>query len=531
MLQPAAHILEHAFEAVTRDLAHAVGTPIGEARVEVRRALNLLDDYAVYAGRFASTSRPPAWRTRCPSAGPTPWATAQRSAGGARWQTQGAAMIKDVTKTIDDPSRSPDGDALRALLERFPVPRWAPVCLSHDAAQLDDVAAAVAEQFSRPGIGERIHPGARVALTAGSRGVDRIGDVLAATVAEVQRRGGQPFIVPAMGSHGGAVAEGQVAVLAHYGITEHRMGCPIRASMEVVELGQVPSGERIFTDRIAYTEADLVIPVNRIKPHTDFHGTVESGLFKMLAIGLGKQRGADALHARGFEHFPWLIPAAGRFVLEHLPIPFGIATVENGYSQLALLEAIPSAMIATREPELLEEARRRMARLPVAQLDVLVIDHMGKEISGAGMDPNVLGRYYQQRLPGGPDVQRIIVLDLTNATAGNAAGVGLADICTERVATKLDRMKTYINQLTAKTPEGGRLPLVARSDRAAIQMAIASLRRATYEALRLLRIRNTKDLTQVWASEVTRSDLLASGRAEPRGELAPPAFDADGNLW
>ncbi len=350
-------------------------------------------------------------------------------------------------------------------------------------------------------------------------------------MAEVQRRGGRPFIVPAMGSHGGAVAEGQDALLAHYGVTERHIGCPIRASMDVVELGQLPSGERIYTDRIAYAEADLVIPVNRIKPHTDFHGTVESGLFKMLAIGLGKQRGADALHASGFENFPWLIPAAGRFVLEHLRIPFGIATVENGYSQLALLEAIPSAMIATREPALLEEARRRMARLPVARLDVLVIDQMGKEISGAGMDPNVLGRYYQQRLPGGPDVQRIIVLDLTDATEGNAAGVGMADICTERVARKIDRMKTYINQLTAKLPEGGRLPLVAPNDRAAIQMAIASLRGAAYEAIRLLRIRSTKDLTQVWASEATLAELLAGGRAEPLGELAPPAFHADGNLW
>ncbi len=440
-------------------------------------------------------------------------------------------MIKDLQHTPDDAVRSPNGDALRELLERFAIPSWAPVRLSHDAARLDDVAAAVAEQFSRPGIGDQIQPGARVALTAGSRGVDRIGDVLAATVAEVQRRGGRPFIVPAMGSHGGAVAEGQVALMAHYGVTERHIGCPIRASMDVVELGQLPSGERIYTDRIAYAEADLVIPVNRIKPHTDFHGTVESGLFKMLAIGLGKQRGADALHASGFENFPWLIPAAGRFVLEHLRIPFGIATVENGYSQLALLEAIPSAMIATREPALLEEARRRMARLPVARLDVLVIDQMGKEISGAGMDPNVLGRYYQQRLPGGPDVQRIIVLDLTDATEGNAAGVGMADICTERVARKIDRMKTYINQLTAKLPEGGRLPLVAPNDRAAIQMAIASLRGAAYEAIRLLRIRSTKDLTQVWASEATLAELLAGGRAEPLGELAPPAFHADGNLW
>jgi hypothetical protein len=432
---------------------------------------------------------------------------------------------------MTDAFRYTGGDALQELLERFAIPRWAPVHLSHDSERLGDLATAVAEQFNKPDVGERIQPGARVALTAGSRGIDRISDILAVAVAEVKRREGVPFIVPAMGSHGGAVAEGQVEVLARYGITETKVGCPIRASMEVVELGRLPSGERLYTDRIAYVEADLIIPVNRVKPHTDFHGPLESGLFKMLTIGLGKQRGADSLHASGFENFPELIPAAGRFILEHLPVPFGIALVENGYGELVRVEAIPSELIETHEVELLQEARQRMARLPVAQIDVLVIDQMGKDISGAGMDPNVLGRYYEQQLPDGPAVQRIVVLDLTDATEGNATGVGMANICTERVATKLDRAQTYINQLTSKTPEGGRLPMVAPSDRAAIQMALASLRRANYDAIRMIRIRNTKDLTRIWASEALLPELLASGRAELLGELAPPAFNAAGNLW
>jgi hypothetical protein len=334
-----------------------------------------------------------------------------------------------------------------------------------------------------------------------------------------------------MGSHGGAVAEGQREVLAHYAITDARMGCAIRASMEVVEIGQLPSGERLFTDRIAYTQADVILPIGRVKVHTDFHGPIESGLYKMLAIGLGKQRGADSLHASGFEHFPSLIPAAGRFLLEHLPVPFGIALVDNGYSELALLEAIPGAQIETREGQLLHEARRRMARLPIERLDVLVVDQMGKDISGAGMDPNVLGRYYAERLPGGPDVQRVVVLDLTDTTEGNAAGVGMAEFCTERLVSKIDRVKTYMNQLTSKTPEGGRLPIVAPNDRAAIQMAIASLRRVQNDALRLIRIRNTKDLTRVWASEAVLPELLATGRAELLAEPALPMFNTDGNLW
>lgn len=424
-----------------------------------------------------------------------------------------------------------DSDTLHDLLRAVSLPRWAPVRLGHAAARLDDVGAAVAAQFRQEGIGERITTGARVALTAGSRGIDRIDEVLRAAVAEIKGRGGEPFIVPAMGSHGGATADGQRELLTRYGVTEARMGCPIQATMDVVEIGQLPSGERLYSDRIAATEADLIVPVGRIKVHTDFHGEIESGLCKMLAIGLGKQHGADSIHASGFENFDWLIPTAARFLLERLPVPFGIAVVDNGYGELALVEAIPSERISIREAELLHDARQRMARLPIEQLDVLVVDWMGKEISGAGMDPNVLGRYYGQKLPDGPDVQRIVVLDLTDATDGNATGMGLADICTARLEAKVDRTKTYINQITSKTPEAGRLPLVAPNDCLAMEMAVACLRRTAPDAIRLLRIRNTKDLTDVWASEALLPPLLATGRAEQLGQLCAPAFNADGNLW
>ncbi|MDQ4077552.1 MAG: hypothetical protein M3220_15065 [Chloroflexota bacterium] len=431
---------------------------------------------------------------------------------------------------MDREEISPSEQALNEFVGRVVLPHWAPVRLSHEAGRLTDVAAAVAEQFRRAGIGEQIQPGTQVALTAGSRGIGQIDEVLAAVVAEIRARGGEPFIVPAMGSHGGATPAGQVEVLAHYGITEERMACPIRSSMEVVELGQLASGERLYTDRIAFQEADLIIPIARVKVHTDFHGPYESGLYKMLAIGLGKQHGADALHASGFESFPHLIPAAGRVVLERLAVPFGIALVENGYGKLALLEAIPAAEIDTRERELLEESRRLMALLPLERVDVLVVDQIGKDISGAGMDPNVVGRYYNEKLPTGPAVQRIVVLDLTEATEGNATGIGMAEFCTARVAGKIDYAKTYMNQLTAKTPEAGRLPIVAPNDCVAIQMAILSLRRVDPRAVRLLRIKDTKDLTSVWASEMALPELLATGRAEQLGPLEAPAFDADGNL-
>lgn len=204
--------------------------------------------------------------------------------------------------------------------------------------------------------------------------------------------------------------------------------------------------------------------------------------------------------------------------------------MENGYSQLSLVEAVAADAIPAREPELLKVARERMARLPVAHLDVLVVDQIGKEISGSGMDPNVLGRYFGQFLPGGPEVQRLVVRSLTESTDGNASGVGMADIFTRRAADRFDPVKTYINVLTSKTPEGGKMPLIAESDREAIQMAIASLRRADYGGIRLIRIPNTKDLSSAWVSEAILAEVLASGRAEMIGEVESPPFDADGNL-
>ncbi|MHB9145005.1 MAG: nickel pincer cofactor-dependent isomerase, group 22 [Symbiobacteriia bacterium] len=437
----------------------------------------------------------------------------------------------------DTNNRNDRNDALTQLLAAYPIPRWARVRLRQDDTEVTDAEAAVAEQLRRAGTGDRIWPGARVAITGGSRGIDRIAPVLRALVREVRSRGGVPFIVPAMGSHGGATAAGQVAVLASLGITEEQVGCPIRSSMDVVELGRLPAGEVVYTDRIAATEADLIVPVNRVRPHTDFHGPVESGLLKMLTLGLGKQRGADALHASGFSRFPDLVPAAGRLVLERLSVPFGIALVENGYGKLALLEAVPGEAIPAREPELLTLAREKMARLPVPTCDVLVIDWIGKDISGAGMDPNVVGRYVSGPAHGadvqpaaGAAVQRVVVLDLTPASEGNATGLGLADFCTERLAARVDRVKTYVNELTAKTPAGGRLPVLGRSDEEAIRMALASLRQVTPDAVRLLRIRSTKDLSEVWASAAILPEVLATGRAEVVEPLGAPAFDAAGNL-
>ncbi|MGE3797183.1 MAG: lactate racemase domain-containing protein, partial [Thermomicrobiales bacterium] len=239
---------------------------------------------------------------------------------------------------------------------RGTLPRWRLVRQELNSEEIADIPAAMAEQFSKPGIGDTISPGARVAITCGSRGIHRIADITRAIVDQVRAHGGNPFIVPAMGSHGGATAEGQRALIAHYGVTEAAMGCPILSSMETVQLGTVEGNVPVHFDKNAY-EADVVIPVGRIKPHTDFHGPIESGLMKMIAIGLGKQKGADVFHSHGFPEFHRLIPAVGRFSISHVNMTFGVGIVENGHSHVSLIEAIPGSRIHEREIELLKIAR------------------------------------------------------------------------------------------------------------------------------------------------------------------------------
>jgi hypothetical protein len=404
------------------------------------------------------------------------------------------------------------------------LPRWTKVRYHIDPIEITDVAAAVKGAFAA--VAGAIQPGHRVCLTGGSRGIDRIDQVLAAAVAEVKRLGATPFIVPAMGSHGGATAEGQLEVLASYGITPERMGCEIRSSMETVQLGEVEGGVPVYFDRNAYEGADVVIPINRVKPHTDFHGPVESGLLKMIAIGLGKQKGADTFHAQGFAVFHRLIPAVGRFTLTKVNIPFGLALVENGHARLADIEAVPADRIWEREQELVLLARQKMARLPVTAIDVLVLDSIGKDISGLGMDSNVVGRYYTGPTGTGPDVQRIVVRSLTPATEGNAVGIGMADVVLQQAVDQMDQHKTYMNCITAKTPEGARVALTVQTDREALAVALACCLKVEPRSARVIRIADTKHLEYFYASESLLPELLATGACEVLEELAPIRFDA-----
>jgi hypothetical protein len=420
-----------------------------------------------------------------------------------------------------------------SVFERGRFPKWVKVRQQLDATEVPDIAAAVAEEFKRPEVTEAIKPGTRVALTGGSRGIDRIDQVLKAAVDEVKKLGGVPFIVPAMGSHGGATAEGQLSILAHYGVTPERMGCEIRASMETVLLGEVEGDVPVYFDRTAFEQADVVIPVGRVKPHTDFHGPIESGLMKMIAIGLGKQKGADTFHSRGFPVFHTLIPAVAQYSLSRVNIPFGLALVENGYSRLSLIEAVPAARILEREQELLRLARERLGRLPGGRIDVLILDQIGKDISGDGADPNVINRdvvglIARSELDLKPHIQRVIFRDLTDDTQGNATGIGMADVVLRQAVNKMDRIATYMNLITAKGPEGARIPLTVDTDRQALYVALACCLQTEVEQAHIARIQNTKHVEEFWASEPLLPELLATGKVELLGEPHEIPFDDEG---
>jgi len=412
------------------------------------------------------------------------------------------------------------------------LPRWARFRQQLDDESAGSIPDAMAREFARPGMAAAIAPGSRVVLTAGSRGIDRIAEVLRAAVGEVKRYGGVPFVIPAMGSHGGATAEGQLALIEHYGVTEAFVGCPIRASMETVHLGNLDGGIPVYFDRIAFEEADVVIPVGRVKPHTDFRGPVESGLAKMIAIGLGKQHGANWFHGQGIGTFGDLIPRVATFSLTKVNIPFGIALVENGLSKLNMIEAVPAAGMFEREAELLEIAKAKLARLPrIGRADVLIVDTIGKDISGDGADPNVINRDVAGVIDfttAVPRIQRYIVRDLTEDTDGNATGIGMFDFTLRRVVDKLDPIPTYMNMITAKSPSGARVPITVETDRQALHLAIESALMVDEGRADILRIASTKTLDHFLASEPLVDDLLANGGVDQVSDLEPIAFDADG---
>lgn len=407
-----------------------------------------------------------------------------------------------------------------ALVRReFPRPR------------VEEVEDELRRQCARPEIRKKLRPGMRVAITAGSRGISDIPKVLETLVGIVRGAGAEPFIVPAMGSHGGATAEGQLEVLESLGVTERSVGAPIRSSMETVEIGRTPHGILVYMDRLA-AQADGVVVVGRIKQHTDFHSEIESGLLKMAAIGLGKHAGALELHARGIPGIRDHMVEAGSFVFSSGKILFGVALVENAYEETAILEVILPEAVIEREKALLRRARNLAPKLPAEEIDVLFVDELGKNYSGTGMDTNVIGRY---RIPGveepeSPKVRYIIVGDLSEASHGNALGVGLADFTTKRLFEKMDFAATNQNVLTSTFVERGKIPLILENDREALEAAVRCNWGVPPERARFVRIPNTLDLRYALVSENLLEEVLAAGDAEIVDGPAELSFDGSGNL-
>ena len=334
-----------------------------------------------------------------------------------------------------------------------------------------------------------------------------------------------------MGSHGGATAEGQVKVLAGYGITEESMGAAIRSSMEVVEIGRLEDGTPLYIDRIA-SEADGIVIANKIKPHADFKANYESGLVKMLCIGLGKHKGAVTLHRHGFDRFDKVLPEAAEVLLDRLPILFGLAILENAFDDLMRLEIIPPERILSREKELLEIAKASIGRLLFPSIDLLVVDEIGKNISGEGMDPNVTGRP-GSGLPGfsnAPTIQKIVVLDVTPESHGNGVGIGLADITTRRFVEKIDLGAIYTNAITATILDPAKLPVIMNSDKEAIAIALKTCNRVTPDSVRVVRIINTLELHRIWVSPALSEEVDKNENLSVAGAEAPMSFDVSGRL-
>ncbi|MYA69808.1 DUF2088 domain-containing protein [Candidatus Poribacteria bacterium] len=416
--------------------------------------------------------------------------------------------------------------------KRMALPKMTRIQQQFEAPVLTDLPAAIHTELDRINAATLVRPGETVAITAGSRGVANVDIAVKATVDYLKGLGAKPFVVPAMGSHGGATAEGQRSVLAHYGITEETVGAPVKATMEVVELGKTADGLPVFFDRYA-AEADHVVPLNRIKAHTDFNGSIESGLMKMMVIGLGKQQGANLYHRAFFQYsFEHVIMAVGGFILDTGKIAFGLGLIENAHEDTAKAVAMPAAHLLQNERELLVEAKSLMGQLPFDELDLLIVDWTGKNISGTGMDTNVIGRMMQnfEPEPAKPAILRIFVRDLTEESDGNATGIGLADFTTTRLVDKIDRHSTYMNGITALGPQKSKIPFYYDTDREAIEVALDTIGLTEPEDARVIRIESTLRLTELDISDVLLEDAKLHSRLEVIGETQPFEFDTVGNL-
>ena len=396
------------------------------------------------------------------------------------------------------------------ILREVPLPKMLCIEQVFDREKLDDPAAVLRQGLSRPKIRDTVRPGMRIAVACGSRGITQI-DLIAKTVVDyLLSCGAKPFIVPAMGSHGGATPEGQAEMLAGYGITEQAMGVPIVSSMEVVRIGQLDDGQDVFIDRNAF-EADGIVVINRVKLHPGFAGRYQSGLMKMRTLGLGKLAGGDKYHSKNVDYLQSMIASVGAAVLKFAPVIFGVAVVENAYKDLREIVVLHNDEIVDTEPEILLRSASYMPRIKFDSCDVLIVDEIGKNICGPGADAHITGRFPTHINHGKFHCQAMLYMDLTEETHHNANGVGQADVITKRLFDKIDLDKTYPNALTGKIYNSAKIPLTMPCDKQAIQAGIKYAVDADPDHMRIVRIKNTVRLSKIWISEA----MLDEARTDP----------------
>jgi len=398
---------------------------------------------------------------------------------------------------------------------------------------IDDITERIKSEIAGIRLDKLIKPGDSIAITAGSRGIADINLITRNVIDELIKLQGKPFIIPAMGSHGGATVNGQLNVLAGYSITEEKMGVPIKASMEVVKIGEGKNGIPVYIDKNALA-ADHIVAINRIKSHTRFTGQIESGLIKMLLLGLGKDLGAKEYHRAIMQYtFDQIVESALPIVLSELSVLFGLAIVENAYGDIADIRAIMSNDFIKEETKLKKEAFKLMAKLPFRNIDLLIIDNMGKDISGTGMDTNIIGRKDESssNIPNADTgISRIFVRDLTSNSHGNACGIGLADFTTRKLVNKINFQETYINCVTALRPEGAKIPMTFECDKDALDAAISTCGLENAEDIRIVWIKSTLDLEKIIVSEGYLEDLYGRNDIEQISAAKEITFDSLGNL-
>ena len=440
--------------------------------------------------------------------------------------------VSSITPTSEN-FANPPGSSIDTILGHIPIPRMVSIKRTFERPVLGDAVQSFRERLHASGVLKTVRAGMSIAVGTGSRGITNLPRITRALLDELKNAGAKPFIFPAMGSHGGATAAGQRAVLERMGFTETSMGVPIRATMDVVQVGKTASGLPAYFDAIA-ADADGIVLVNRIKPHTSFRGKVESGLSKMIVIGLGKQHGAEICHNLGLERMEESLLALASTSIATGKILFGVGLIENAYHETCRVEVLLGKEILETEPSLLNEARRLLPRLAIRQLDVLIIDEVGKDIAGTGFDTNFVGRYPTSAVSltsDDPQVTRIAVLDVTAKSGGNCLGLGMVDFTTERVFRKFSFTETYPNLLTSTTVKAAKIPMVLRNDRQAIQAAIKTCFVEDPRRVRLGRIKNTLEVDRMDISENILEEAQGNAEISTVGEASRMQFIHDGNLF